>query len=363
MQYISKLFILLSFLFMAQATTAQPPARKKDKAKKENRSENKGNVTVLSERAKSQYPGNITPQEVDWKREVYRELDLNKEKNASLYFPVEPIGESMNLFTYLFKNVLDGNITAYKYNLDGYEQFTDDNILAPKDLLENNSIYYEEENGKFIVGKSDIPSAEVLSYFIKESHYYDQRTGTYGRRITAICPVMHRADEFSFDSKTKFPLFWLNYDEIAPLLTRQTVVTSSLNNVAAMTFSDYFSKGCYEGEIYRTINMQNLAISQYCKDSVAIKKEQEKIEQQISDFRTNLWNTKTVAEMQQDSIDAAIEAAKDSIDIAEGKKVKDDKKKTARKTKKKEDKKEEKKEKKNDSGTRPARASVRRTRI
>lgn len=357
MQYISKLFILLSFLFMAQATTAQPPARKKEKTKKENRSENKG--TVLSERAKSQYPGNVTPQEVDWKREVYRELDLSKEKNASLYFPVEPIGESMNLFTYLFKNVLDGNITAYKYNLDGYEQFTEGNILAPKELLENNSIYYEEENGKYIVGKSDIPSAEVLSYFIKESHYYDQRTGTYGRRITAICPVLHRSDEFAFE-KTKFPLFWLNYDEIAPLLTRQTVVTSSLNNVAAMTFSDYFNKGCYEGEIYRTINMQNLAISQYCKDSVAVKKEQEKIEQQLSDFRTNLWNTKTIAEIEQDSINAAIEAKRDSIDTADGKKT--DKKKTTRKTKKKEDKKEEKKVKKNDSGTKPARASVRRTR-
>lgn len=357
MQYISKLFILLSFLFMAQATTAQPPARKKEKTKKENRSENKG--TVLSERAKSQYPGNVTPQEVDWKREVYRELDLSKEKNASLYFPVEPIGESMNLFTYLFKNVLDGNITAYKYNLDGYEQFTEGNILAPKELLENNSIYYEEENGKYIVGKSDIPSAEVLSYFIKESHYYDQRTGTYGRRITAICPVMHRSDEFAFE-KTKFPLFWLNYDEIAPLLTRQTVVTSSLNNVAAMTFSDYFNKGCYEGEIYRTINMQNLAISQYCKDSVAVKKEQEKIEQQLSDFRTNLWNTKTIAEIEQDSINAAIEAKRDSIDTADGNKT--DKKKTTRKTKKKEEKKEEKKVKKNDSGTKPARASVRRTR-
>lgn len=357
MQYISKLFILLSFLFMAQATTAQPPAQKKEKTKKENRSENKG--TVLSERAKSQYPGNVTPQEVDWKREVYRELDLSKEKNASLYFPVEPIGESMNLFTYLFKNVLDGNITAYKYNLDGYEQFTEGNILAPKELLENNSIYYEEENGKYIVGKSDIPSAEVLSYFIKESHYYDQRTGTYGRRITAICPVMHRSDEFAFE-KTKFPLFWLNYDEIAPLLTRQTVVTSSLNNVAAMTFSDYFNKGCYEGEIYRTINMQNLAISQYCKDSVAVKKEQEKIEQQLSDFRTNLWNTKTIAEIEQDSINAAIEAKRDSIDTADGKKT--DNKKTTRKTKKKEDKKEEKKVKKNDSGTKPARASVRRTR-
>ena len=35
------------------------------------------------------------------------------------------------------------------------------------------------------------------------------------------------------------------------------------------------------------------------EDSAEIKKEQEKIEQQLSDFRTNLWNTKTVAEMEE----------------------------------------------------------------
>lgn len=361
MQYISKLFILVSLLFVVQTTTAQPPARKKDKAKKENKAENRSADVELSERAKSQYPGNATPQEVDWKREVYRELNLQNEKNASLYYPVEPIGESMNLFTYLFHNVLNGNITAYKYNLDGYELFTEDNIVEPKEMLDNYSIYYEEVDGELVVGKSDVPSAEVLSYYIKESHYYDQRTGNYGRRITAICPVLHRSGEFTLDV-TKYPMFWLNYDDIAPLLTRQTVMTSSLNNIASMTLDDYFNKGCYEGDIYKTVNMQNLAISQYCKDSAEVKREQQKIEQQLTDFRTNLWNAKTVAEIEQDSINAAIEAANDSINGTADKEKKSDRK-TARKTKKKEKKSNDKKDNgKNDSGSKAPRASVRRTR-
>lgn len=302
MQYISKLFILVAMIVVAQTATAQPPARNRAQAESNT---NSGTANVgLSERARSQYPGTVTPQEVDWKREVYRELDLTNENNASLYYPVEPIGNSMNLFTFLFQNIINGNITAYKYNLDGNELFTDDNKIDVKNMLENYRIYYEQSNGAIVVGKSDIPSAEVLSYYIKESHYYDQRTGTYGKRITAICPVLHRSGEFTSDV-TKYPMFWLNYDNIAPMMTQQTVMTSSLNNVATMTFDDYFKKGCYEGEIYKTVNMRNLAIAQYCSDSTEIKREQQMIEQQIEDFHTNLWNTRTVAQMRQDSINAA----------------------------------------------------------
>ena len=71
--------------------------------------------------------------------------------------------------------------------------------------------------------------------------------------------------------------------------------------------------------------MRNQPIAQYCKDSAAVKQEQEKIEQQLKDFRTNLWNTKTVAEVRQDSINAAIAAANDTINAQSEKVVKKDK--------------------------------------
>ena len=322
MQYISRILVIAMIAFVAQTAYAQPPARKGDN-KKSNKAETTA-VVELTERAKSQYPVTQTPQEVDWKREIYRSLDLENEKNASLYYPVEQTGNQCNLFTFLFNNILKGNITAYKYNLDGVEQFTEENIMAPVDLLDNYRIYYEEKDGEFIVGKSDIPSAEVLSYYIKEMHYYDQRTGAYGKQVTAICPVLHRSGDFG-EEVTKYPMFWLKYDDIAPLLTQQYVMSSSLNNVMSTTLDDYFRKAQYDGEIYRTVNMRNQPIAQYCKDSAAVKQEQEKIEQQLKDFRTNLWNTKTVAEVRQDSINAAIAAANDTINAQSEKVVKKDK--------------------------------------
>ena len=307
MHHISKLLIVLAIILVAQNTYAQPPTRRTNNVHKETT----GSIN-LTERAKSQYPVNTTPQEVDWKREVYRTINLENESNASLYYPVEPMGESMNMFTLLFKNILNGNITAYKYNLDGYESFTDEDIVDPKTMLENYRIYYEENNNVITVGKSDIPSAEVLSYYVKESHYYDQRSGTYGKQITAVCPVLHRSGEYSSEV-TKYPMFWLKYEDIATYLAQQSIMTSSLNNASSMTIDDFFKKGCYKGEIYKTVNTKNLAIAQYCKDSVSVKREQEKIEQELEDFKKNLWNTKTAAELRKDSVNAVKETETDSV--------------------------------------------------
>ena len=353
MKYISKILLAISVVLLAQTVAAQPPKRKKETAAKQETTVN----VPMSERAKAQYPVTHTPTEVVWKRDVYRTLDLKKEKNATLYYPVDPQGDNMNLFTYIFRLFINNDIPAYSYNLDGNESFVPENKVNPKELLDNFGIYYEEENGALLVSQSDIPSAQVLSYYIKESNYYDQRTATYNRRITALCPVLHRSGEFTTEV-TKYPMFWLNFDEISPLLNNQKVMSSSYNNVSTMTMSDYFLKNSYDGEIYKTVNLQNLAINQYCKNDSAIKKEQKNIEQQLTDFRGNLWKV----QLPQEKKDTAAVAASDSISSKSA--VKEEPK-AKRTTKKSSDSQTAKKSNTAKSGSKSGagpRVSVRRTR-
>ncbi|MBQ2779891.1 MAG: gliding motility protein GldN [Bacteroidaceae bacterium] len=289
MRQMNKILVLFAVLLIGQYAVAQPPARKKEQ-KKSGATTAATYEVPLSERAKSQYPTTTTPTEVVWKRDIYRTLDLEKEKNASLYYPVQPIGNSVNLFTFLFRHLIAGSINAYEYNLDGYENFSPENIVNVRELLEHYAIVHEFQgaDSTIVVNPADVPSNVVLSYYIKESYYYDQRTATFSQRVTAICPVMHNAGEYGGET-IKYPMFWLKYDEIAPLLTQQTVMSSSYNNVSTMTFDDFFTKHCYEGDIYKTVNLRNLAIAQYCKDSTAIKKEQQKIEKQLADVQGTLW--------------------------------------------------------------------------
>jgi hypothetical protein len=168
---------------------------------------------------------------------------------------------------------------------------------------------------------------------VKESSYYDQNTATYHSRIVALCPVLHRvADEFAIreyvgedgeemeqeKNVQKFPLFWVKYDDVKTYLSGQDVMTSNLNNAARMSIDDFFSTNHYKGDIYMTTNMQNKSLQQYCATDSLLKKEQNRIEKQISDFEEHIWAT---------PIDSVEQARLDSIAAAsvKGKKGKADK--------------------------------------
>ena len=133
----------------------------------------------------------------------------------------------------------------------------------------------------------------MLSYFIKESSYYDQRTATTGTKVTAICPVQHRSGDYgdSEDAVTKYPMFWLNYDEVSAYFGMTPVMTSSYNNVSNMSLDDYFVKHQYEGEIYKTANLQNKLLADEAKGDTALQVARERIEGELRGFEHNLWGT------------------------------------------------------------------------
>ncbi len=243
-----------------------------------------------SDRATLQFPAATSmPDDVVWKRDIYRQLDLLNDKNAPMYYPVEPNGRQMNLFTYLFRLILTGRVTAYAYKLDGNESFEEKDKMSVKDLLERYNIYYEEKDGKITVADSDIPSAEATRYYLKESTYLDQRTGTFSTQVTALCPILMRgADEFSTDA-TPYPLFWVKYDDIASYLTRLPMMGSNLNNVSNLTAHDYFTLNRYEGKIYKTNNLQGKMLANYCETDSDMVREQLRIEKQLSDFEEGVW--------------------------------------------------------------------------
>lgn len=280
---LKSLLAIAALALCAQGAMAQPKSRiaQTDADKKAE--------TSLSERAKAQYTAQMpAPTDVVWKRDIYRTLDLTKEKNAALYYPVEPLGDRVNLFTLIIRLVADGKVPAYEYRSDGNELFTEDNKYKVTDMLDKFYIYYEDKAGKLTIADSDIPSGEVLSYFIKESSFYDQRTATYATRVTAICPVLHRSGDFGSDV-TKYPMFWLNYDEVSPYFGMTPLMTSSYNNVSNMSIDDYFVRSLYEGDIYKTANLQNKLLAQYCPNDTAMKAEQQRIEQELVTFENKLW--------------------------------------------------------------------------
>ena len=291
--------ILQFFNLSTLEILAQPQARQAQQAQQK-----KSQSTSLTTRAQISYPtAQQMKEDVVWRRDIYRELDLTQGANSGLYYPVEPVGSQMNLFTYLFKLVLSGQVKAYEYRLDGNESFEVDATVKPLSLLDNYHIYYEKKDGRLKLDNSDIPSREVKSYYIKESAYYDQNSATFHNKVIALCPIMSREDDFG-DGASKYPLFWVKYDDVAPFLTKQTIMTSDLNNAATMSVDDYFVKNMYQGKIYKTNNMLGQTLAQYCPTDSAMAKEQKKIEKELLDFEKNIWGDP----VKKDSLDSIAKA-------------------------------------------------------
>lgn len=296
------LIIIAATLLTGSMTFAQPAKRRTTTTA----SQSATTATAAkqsSDRASLQFPTSASmPEDVVWKRDIYRQLDLMKDKNAPMYYPVEPMGKQVNLFTYLFRLIQTGRVTAYTYKLDGNESFEEKDKLSVKDMLERYSIYYEEKDGKIVVADADVPSAEATRYYIKESVYLDQRTGTFSTKVTALCPILMRgADDFSTDA-TPYPLFWLKYDDVAPWLAKLPMMGSNLNNVSNLTADDYFTLNRYEGKIYKTNNLQGKVLANYCETDSAMKKEQQRIEKQITDFEEGVWGHEIIDSSKLDSI-------------------------------------------------------------
>ena len=290
-----RILMIMTVALATMTASAQPKARRNAAASNKTQA-----AQQMTQRARLMYPTALDmPQDVVWRRDIYRELDLNIDANAGLYYPVEPIDKQLNLFTYVFKLALNGYIPVYEYRLDGNEVFSDSAKVAMKTILDNYHIFYEEKNGKIRVDNSDIPSAEVKMYYLKESAYYDQANATFRRKVISLCPVMMRDDDFGGEA-SKYPLFWVKYSDLEPFLNKQTVMTSNLNNAAVMTLDDYFTMNRYEGKIYKTTNMLGRTLAQYCQNDSALKKEQMKIEGELKAFEQNIFGDQA----KKDSLDS-----------------------------------------------------------
>lgn len=291
-----RLLFFLTIMLVATATMAQPKARRNDTSKKNKQTAS----SAMTMRARISYPTAIDmPEDVVWRRDIYREIDLTQGSNAGLYYPVEPIDKQLNLFTYIFKLALNGYIPVYEYRLDGNEVLTDSAKVQMKTVLDNYHIFYETQNGKLRVDNSDIPSAEVKLYYLKESAYYDQANSTFRRKVLALCPVMMREDDFGGEP-AKYPLFWVKYSDVEPFLSRQTVMTSDLNNAATMSMDDFFTLNKYKGKIYKTNNMLGRTLAQYCPTDTAMAKEQKRIENELALFEKNIFGDQA----RKDSLDS-----------------------------------------------------------
>lgn len=228
-----------------------------------------------------------------WMRVIYRDLQLDNPKNTPLYYPEEIVDGQENLFRIILRLLANNQIPAYEY-LDGKEVFTDQYKIKVSDMFDRFHMLYStakgstEKNPKYEIEESDVPANEVLSYFILEKYEFDSRTNKTRRIVEAICPVLHRTDDFGGEA-VRYPMFWVRMDNLRPYLAQQYIFVDDDNNLPKYTYADYFARNMYEGDIYKTRNLANRSMMQLYPDPDDRQRAQDSIQQRLDNFDSKLW--------------------------------------------------------------------------
>lgn len=230
--------------------------------------------------------------DLQYMREIYRQIDLSKDQNTPLYFPEDIIDGQKNLFRTILELVVSGKVPAYEY-LDGREVFTDKYQLKVNDMLDRFGIYYttgkghSDRNPNYVIEEADVPTTQVLNYYIIEKWEFDKRTHRMRTRVEAICPVLNRTGDFG--GEAKYPMFWVKYDQLRPWLAQQYVFLTDDNNLPQYSLDDYFNLGMYDGEIYKTKNLRNQSMMQMYPDPDDLARAQDSIDNRLKTYGKDLW--------------------------------------------------------------------------
>lgn len=228
--------------------------------------------------------------DLEYMRQIYRILDLEKPENTPLYYPEDVIDGQENLFRLMFRLVTEGKIPAYEY-LDGREIFTDKYQINVGEMLDRFNIYYTREgsdrNTRYNIDESDVPSGQVSAYYIIEKWEYDRRSNQMKTRVEAICPVLTRYSDFG--GEARYPMFWIKFDALRPYMSQQYIFLDNDNNLARYSLDDYFNLGMYNGDIYKTQNLRNLSMMQMYQDEDDLKRAQDSIDQRLKNYGKEVW--------------------------------------------------------------------------
>ena len=312
---LSAAFVLTAFGLSAQVENAGGVRKRTEQDKKKTETE-----TRVSDRMQDFFETKETHDaDLSYMRQIYRRLDLSKAANSPLYFPEDVVDGQENLFRIILRLVVDGKIPAYEY-LDGREIFTDQYKVNVADMLQRFDIYAQEgkgsteKNPRFVIEEADVPTTQVLNYYIIEKWEFDRRSNRMKTRVEAICPVLTRLGDFG--DEARYPMFWVKFDALRPYIAQQRVFLSDDNNLATHTIDDYFNLGKYDGEIYKTRNLRNLSMAQMFPDEDDRKRAQDSIDRRLRTYGKDLWvpsREEYLAMREKEAAEAETKAAGDSI--------------------------------------------------
>ncbi len=257
--------------------------------------------------------------DIVWSRVVYRIIDLRYKQNYQLYFPIRhDDAEYRSLFKVIVDGIIDG-LPVYRKAQDHIKPILAESNQCAKEeipplfLNDDPTADYSQDTTHYDITLSDAMLLHYDSitdkmsfhfypyenfvknqtkYMIQEIVFFDKHTSRLYSKIIAIAPmqsdmIMSDSDNV-MDALQESLLFWIAFDELRPYLAKQYIIPQTNDN-KRVTFDEFFAKKLYASYLLGESNMYDRMFLDYAKSEEEVKKEQQRVADELLNFEQDLW--------------------------------------------------------------------------
>lgn len=219
-----------------------------------------------------------------WEKRIWRVIDVREKMNLPFAFPGAPLAQILG------DGALNGALTVYDPGDDHFSQPLRGEALRQALFKTDTLVTVDVETGEEIVKVvTNAPDWSAVKRFrVKESWFFDTRTGTLRFRILGIAPLMNVSNSEG-DFLYERPMFWVHYPGSRNYLARQKVYTPGDNLSATLTWEDLFEMRRFASVVTRDNNLYDRRIEDYLGGTAALY-EAQNINDALFNREHDLWS-------------------------------------------------------------------------
>ncbi len=216
-------------------------------------------------------------------KRIWREIDLTDSTNKIFAMPGETLMQLI-MDAIKYKKLIAYQDESFKKQLT-YEKvlkiFTDSQIVPIFDSISG------EQTGSRTVF-NDFNADSVIKFEIKEDIFFDKTRGRVITQVIGLSPVRRLKSSAGEILGEQHP-FWLYYPQCRNLFAAREVIDPQ-RDIYNESYDDMFVQRRFRSRIVKESNPADLRIrDKYPNDEARQKKESERIEREIQNYKRNLW--------------------------------------------------------------------------
>ncbi|MCQ2328305.1 MAG: gliding motility protein GldN [Paludibacteraceae bacterium] len=250
-------------------------------------------------------------EDVVWRRDIYRIIDMRQKQNYQLYFPVEPDDPTYMSLYRLIVDAVQNGMTIFRRSERVLKPVLSMENIVPRNEIKDQFMVGgigeldREDETSYVLNYDSIADTfsfqpynyntyvrNQLKYLLYEVIFFDKSTSRMYRKIVALAPL--QPDQASGDEESPAEFmrtsvkFWVLYDQLRPYLASHYLIPGQ-NEAKRVTFEEFFEKRLFSSYIVGEGNIYNRMILDYCFTEKDAKQEQDRIEYELLTFEQDLW--------------------------------------------------------------------------